>query len=94
MSGCSGDSNGDPFNGTGGISGTGGTAGMGGASGMGGTAASGGTGSGGTGAVAGAGGASGGCQVIECAGRVTLCGDCMDNDDDGLVDNDDPECLG
>ncbi len=88
VSACSDDSTGDRFDGTGGISGTGG------ATGTGGTAASGGTGSGGTGAVAGAGGASGGCQVIECAGRVTLCGDCLDNDDDGLVDNDDPECLG
>ena len=85
VSACSGDSTGDPFNGTGGVSGTGGTVGTGGGSGTGGTAGSGGTA---------AGGGTGGCQLIECAGRLTLCGDCIDNDDDGLVDNDDPECLG
>jgi hypothetical protein len=34
------------------------------------------------------------CFIIQCAGRVTACGDCSDNDDDGLIDNDDPECLG
>ncbi len=85
VSACSGDSTGDPLSGTGGVSGAGGTVGTGGGSGTGGT-----TGSGGTAAV----GGTGGCQIIECAGRLTLCGDCIDNDDDGLVDNDDPECLG
>jgi len=34
------------------------------------------------------------CALIMCDGRVTACGDCTDNDGDGLVDNDDPECLG
>jgi len=83
VSACSSSSGGDPFNGTGGMFGTGGTVGISGAAGMNGT--------GGTGAGVGTGGE---CSVIECAGRVTLCGDCLDNDDDGLVDNNDPECLG
>jgi hypothetical protein len=34
------------------------------------------------------------CFFIQCQGRVTACGDCSDNDDDGLIDNYDPECLG
>lgn len=34
------------------------------------------------------------CFFIECQGRITACGDCSDNDGDGLIDNDDPECLG
>ena len=34
------------------------------------------------------------CFFITCQGRITACGDCSDNDDDGLIDNDDPECLG
>jgi len=86
---CSGSSTGDAFNATGGTSATGGNAGTAGTSGMGGLAGS--TGSGG---VTGTGGSTGECQLIQCAGRVTLCGDCMDNDGDGLIDNDDPECLG
>lgn len=90
LAACSGGSGGDPYIGSGGTSGSGGTAGGSGTGGLG----MGGTGTGGTGAVAGTGGSSGGCQLIECAGRVTLCGDCIDNDEDGLIDNDDPECLG
>ena len=99
--GCGENATGDRFNGTGGgagsagaggIAGGGGTAGVGG---TGGTAGVGGTaGTGGASGAGGAGGATGGCHLIECDGRVTLCGDCMDNDGDGLVDNDDPECLG
>jgi len=34
------------------------------------------------------------CFFISCQGRVTACGDCSDNDGDGLIDNYDPECLG
>jgi hypothetical protein len=34
------------------------------------------------------------CFFIECDNRITACGDCSDNDGDGLVDNEDPECLG
>ena len=51
-------------------------------------------GTGGTGAGVGTGGSNGECAPILCAGKQTLCGDCLDNDDDGLIDNDDPECLG
>ena len=89
LSGCNSSSSGDAFSGTGGVPGTGGIAGIGGAAGMNGTG-----GTGGTGAGVGTGGSNGECQLILCDGRQTLCGDCMDNDDDGLVDNDDPECLG
>jgi hypothetical protein len=91
LSACSSSSGGDAFIGTGGMSGTGGTgAGVG----TGGTGA--GLGTGGTGAGVGTGGTNGGCSIIYCDGRgsPSLCGDCMDNDDDGLIDNDDPECLG
>jgi hypothetical protein len=34
------------------------------------------------------------CYVTTCDGHGTECGDCMDNDGDGLVDSRDPECLG
>jgi len=89
LSGCNGSSSGDAFSGTGGVPGTGGIAGIGGAAGMNGTG-----GTGGTGAGVGTGGSNGECVPILCAGKQTLCGDCLDNDDDGLIDNDDPECLG
>ncbi|MDW8246923.1 MAG: hypothetical protein RMJ84_10135, partial [Sandaracinaceae bacterium] len=35
-----------------------------------------------------------GCHQAPCAGRTYRCGDCMDNDGDGLVDDRDPGCLG
>ncbi len=38
-------------------------------------------------------GAGGECVEIECEGSVLACGDCIDNDDDGLVDLADPECV-
>jgi len=41
-------------------------------------------------------GCSSTCAVegpIECQGKVYACGDEVDNDDDGLVDLDDPECI-
>jgi len=42
-----------------------------------------------------AGGSGGGeCHVTACQGKVFACGDCMDNDGDGLVDSKDPECTG
>jgi hypothetical protein len=67
--------------GAGGAAGTGGVVGTGGMGGM-----------GGAGAV---GGASGGCFPALCPdGNSYGCGDCIDNDDDGLVDDKDPECLG
>ncbi len=33
------------------------------------------------------------CYITPCAGHVYQCGDCLDNDGDGLIDSDDPECL-
>ena len=33
------------------------------------------------------------CVQIECEGSILACGDCIDNDDDGLVDLADPECV-
>lgn len=34
------------------------------------------------------------CVVTACANHVYECGDCVDNDGDGLSDMDDPDCLG
>jgi hypothetical protein len=34
------------------------------------------------------------CYVTACDSHVTECGDCMDNDGDGLTDSRDRECLG
>jgi hypothetical protein len=34
------------------------------------------------------------CYVTPCQGHVYQCGDCVDNDGDGLVDSQDPDCLG
>ncbi|MCB9604516.1 MAG: hypothetical protein H6720_29700 [Sandaracinus sp.] len=34
------------------------------------------------------------CRPVSCAGRTYLCGDCIDNDGDGLVDSADPDCVG
>ena len=69
--------------GTGGLTGGGGMAGSVGVGGM--------VGTGGIGA----GGSSGACFPALCPdGNSYGCGDCMDNDDDGLVDDKDPECLG
>jgi hypothetical protein len=34
------------------------------------------------------------CVVTQCGTRTTECGDCIDNDMDGLSDSCDPECLG
>jgi hypothetical protein len=34
------------------------------------------------------------CTQAPCLGRVYACGDCDDNDQDGLVDAADPECTG
>ena len=74
---------------TGGGSGTGtggaGQDGGGGTSGTGtGGAGTGGTGTGGTGA----------CVPAKCQGKLYACGDCIDNDNDGKVDMEDPDCLG
>lgn len=34
------------------------------------------------------------CQVTACQGKRFQCGDCTDNDGDGLLDSDDPDCTG
>mgnify|MGYP001816666613 CR=1 FL=1 len=89
LAACSGDSTGDNRNGTGGT-GAGGTAGTGGSAGVGGM-----VGTGGTAGVGGTGGTVGGCTPSMCPdGNSYGCGDCLDNDDDGLIDDKDPECLG
>jgi len=34
------------------------------------------------------------CHITSCDGHTLECGDCEDNDGDGVVDSHDPECLG
>ncbi len=34
------------------------------------------------------------CYLIQCSMHQLQCGDCVDNDHDGLIDSDDPDCLG
>lgn len=34
------------------------------------------------------------CRVTQCQSRVYQCGNCLDDDQDGLVDSLDPDCLG
>ncbi len=34
------------------------------------------------------------CSVAACESRTYLCGNCIDDDMDGLVDSQDPDCLG
>lgn len=59
-------------------------------------------GAGGTGGAAGTGGSTGGlvpdatvpCTPVECEGATLACGNCDDDDGDGLADMDDPDCLG
>jgi hypothetical protein len=34
------------------------------------------------------------CVITQCQDKLYECGDCLDNDGDGLTDMDDPECLG
>jgi hypothetical protein len=48
------------------------------------------------GAASGAAGTAGesACEVRECGRKVFACGDCVDNDEDGLTDALDPECFG
>lgn len=40
------------------------------------------------------GGASYTCYPITCDNHLTECGDCLDNDGDGVIDDHDRECLG
>ncbi len=60
---------------------------------LGGAGGAGGAGAGGTAGGAGAGGGAA-CVVTSCLNHVYACGDCMDNDGDGLTDMEDPDCLG
>jgi hypothetical protein len=43
---------------------------------------------------AGAAGAPALCEPKSCFGKIYSCGDCIDNDGDGAVDDDDSQCLG
>ncbi|MGK3994971.1 hypothetical protein [Sorangium sp. So ce1024] len=65
----------------------------------GGSATGGGSASGGGGAGAGTGAAGGGgiptpTTTVACQGKIYQCGDLIDNDGDGLLDAQDPDCLG
>jgi hypothetical protein len=73
---------------SGGTQSGGGLGGSGGAGGL-----SGSTGTNSTGSVTGSTG-SGGHPIAPCQGHVYECGDGIDNDKDGLIDSDDPDCLG
>jgi hypothetical protein len=68
--------------------------GTGGASGAGAATQGGSSGTSGSGGSGGSGGIGGGCVVRVCPddGAVRACGDCVDNDRDGLVDTTDPDC--
>ena len=39
-------------------------------------------------------GGTGICYITPCQGHLYACGDCLDNDGDGLTDSYDPDCLG
>jgi hypothetical protein len=39
-------------------------------------------------------GGTGICYITPCQGKVYACGNCVDDDGDGLVDTYDPDCLG
>lgn len=61
--------------------------------------ATGGAGVGGTGGTTGTGAAGGGIpplptETVACLNQIYECGDLVDNDSDGLVDYQDPDCLG
>ena len=99
LAACSGDSSGDNRSGTGGTgagAGSGGHAGITGGGGTGGATGTGGNGTGGNGTGGnGTGGTVGGCAPVLCPDLNQYgCGDCVDNDGDGLTDDQDPECLG
>lgn len=90
--GCGDDAN---VGGTGAAAGAGGTT----AGGNGGSGASTGGGivtggAGGGGAIGNTGGIPLPTEIAECQGHVYACGDLVDNDGDGLVDSQDPDCLG
>ncbi len=100
--GSSGDEAAAPATGSGGATtgqGGGGEGGMslglgGGSAQGGGNATTGGTGGTGASAAGGAGGIATPTEIAECQGFVYECGDLQDNDGDGLIDSQDPDCLG
>lgn len=96
MLACSSGSSGDAFSGTGGVGGDGtGTAGAAGAGASGAGAMSGTGGLSGQAGNNGGGGTVAGCSPVLCPdGNSYGCGDCIDNDGDGVADDKDPECLG
>ncbi|WP_437680801.1 hypothetical protein [Sorangium sp. So ce131] len=82
------DSGGSASGGGGASGGSGGGSASGGSGGSGGGGASGGSGG------AGAGGIAPPTSIATCQGKTYLCGDLIDNDGDGLLDSQDPDCLG
>jgi hypothetical protein len=105
-SGHGGATTGTSSSGTGGKGTSSGTGGNGTSSGTGGNGTS--SGTGGNGTSSGTGGASStsssgsttsssgsaACVPVACQGHFYQCGDCVDNDGDGKIDADDPDCLG
>lgn len=59
-----------------------------------GASGSGGSSAGSAGSMTTASGGSGPMTVADCQGHIYECGDLIDNDGDGLVDAEDPDCLG
>jgi len=75
--------------------GAGGSGGLGGSGGVAGSGGTGGAGGGPSGAMSSGSSGAGGCHpFLACPGHIYECGDGLDNDADGLIDSDDPECLG
>ncbi len=62
--------------------------------GSGGTLGVGGAASGGLAGSVALGGSATACQQTACQGQIYQCGDCSDNDGDGLIDAADPDCTG
>jgi len=48
----------------------------------------------GTAGIGTAGAGAGSCEPATCYGRTYKCGNCRDDDGDGLIDSEDPECTG
>lgn len=59
-----------------------------------GATATGGTGGAGAGGTGNTGGIPAPTELATCQGKIYACGDLLDNDGDGLIDSQDPECLG
>jgi hypothetical protein len=92
--GCSSDDDKGDNGGSGGAGATAGDEGGAATAGGGGSAAEGGVSAAGGTAAIGGGGDGGPCVPATCQGKTYQCGDCIDNDGDGKIDMDDPDCLG